>query len=121
LVIGKNGKTAVATVVERTSRFLILVPLTGRNSLTVTDATDGLPAQIRRSLSWDCGAEMARHAAVTATGLPVFFAHPHSPWERGSNENLEPDRQGIPPERRTNHLGPSLSRDGRCGDQRPAS
>jgi len=92
LVIGKNGKTAVATLVERTSRFLILVPLTGRDSLTVADAviaaTDGLPPQIRRSLTWDCGAEMARHARITATGLPVFFAHPHSPWERGSNENL---------------------------------
>ena len=92
LVIGKNGKTAVATLVERASRFLILVPLKGRDSLSVTDAviaaTNGLPAQIRRSLTCDCGAEMARHAAVTATGLPVFFAHPHSPWERGSNENL---------------------------------
>jgi IS30 family transposase len=92
LVIGKNGKSAVATLVERTSRFLILVPLTGRDSLTVTQAviaaTGGLPTQIRRSLTWDCGTEMARHAAVTATGLPVFFAHPHSPWERGSNENL---------------------------------
>ena len=91
-MIGKNGKTAVATLVERTSRFLILVPLTGRDSLTVTDAviaaTDGLPPQIRRSLTWDCGAEMARHASITATGLPVFFAHPHSPWQRGSNENL---------------------------------
>jgi IS30 family transposase len=92
LVIGKGGKTAVATLVERTSRFLILVPLTGRDSLTVGDAviaaTNGLPPQIRRSLTWDCGAEMARHATITATGLPVFFAHPHSPWERGSNENL---------------------------------
>jgi IS30 family transposase len=92
LVIGKNGKTAVATLVERSSRFLILVPLTGRDSLHVGDAviaaTHGLPAQIRRSLTWDCGAEMARHASITATGLPVFFAHPHSPWERGSNENL---------------------------------
>jgi transposase, IS30 family len=92
LIIGKDGKTAVATLVERTSRFLILVPVTGRDSLTVGDAviaaTGGLPAQIRRSLTWDCGAEMARHATITATGLPVFFAHPHSPWERGSNENL---------------------------------
>lgn len=92
LVIGKNGQTAVATLVERTSRFLILVPLTGRDSLTVGEAviaaTGGLPAAIRRSLTWDCGTEMARHATITATGLPVFFAHPHSPWERGSNENL---------------------------------
>jgi transposase, IS30 family len=92
LVIGKGGKTAVATLVERTSRFLILVPLTGRDSLHVGDAviaaTHGLPAQIRQSLTWDCGAEMARHATITATGLPVFFAHPHSPWERGSNEDL---------------------------------
>jgi transposase, IS30 family len=92
LVIGKGGKTAVATLVERTSRFLILVPLTGRDSLTVSQAiisaVGPLPASIKRSLTWDCGAEMALHKDVTATGLPVFFAHPHSPWERGSNENL---------------------------------
>jgi transposase, IS30 family len=92
LVIGKDGKSAVATLVERVSRFLILVPLSGRDSLTVGEAviaaTGALPAQIRRSLTWDCGAEMARHATITATGLPVYFAHPHSPWERGSNENL---------------------------------
>jgi transposase, IS30 family len=92
LVIGKNGRSAVATLVERTSRFLILAPLTGRDALTVGDAviaaTDGLPAAIRQSLTWDCGTEMERHAEVTATGLPVYFAHPHSPWERGSNENL---------------------------------
>lgn len=92
LIIGRNGKTVVATLVERTSRFLILVPLTGRDSLTVGTAviaaTGNLPEKIRRSLTWDCGAEMARHATITATGLPVYFAHPHSPWERGSNENL---------------------------------
>jgi len=75
LVIGKQGRSAVATLVERTSRFLILAPLTGRDSLTVGEAviaaTGELPASIRRSLTWDCGAEMARHASITATGLPV--------------------------------------------------
>ncbi|MDU0295028.1 IS30 family transposase [Saccharothrix longispora] len=92
LVIGKGGRSAVATLVERTSRFLVLVPLRGRDSLTVTDtiiaAVGDLPASVKRSLTWNCGSEMALHAEVTATGLPVFFAHPHSPWERGSNENL---------------------------------
>ncbi|OLM27747.1 hypothetical protein Ae717Ps2_6965c [Pseudonocardia sp. Ae717_Ps2] len=92
LVIGKNGKTAVATLVERTSRFLVLVPLTGRDALTVgrgvIAATSGLPAHMRASLTWDCGAEMAGHATVTKGSMPVYLAHPHSPWERGSNENL---------------------------------
>lgn len=92
LVIGKNGRSAVATLVERTSRFLVLVPLHGRDALTVGDAviaaTAGLPERMRASLTWDCGAEMAAHATVTAGSMPVYFAHPHSPWERGSNENL---------------------------------
>ncbi len=92
LVIGKGGKSAVATLVERTSRFLVLIPLTGRDSLTVSEAiisTVGpFPASVKRSLTWDCGSEMALHKDITATGLPVYFAHPHSPWERGSNENL---------------------------------
>ncbi len=91
-MIGKGGKSAVATLVERTSRFLILVPLTGRDSLTVTQAiiaaVGALSATVKRSLTWDCGSEMALHKDVTATGMPVYFAHPHSPWERGSNENL---------------------------------
>lgn len=91
LVIGAAGKTAVATLLERTSRFLMLVPLTGRDSLTVGDAVcaavGDLPASLKQSLTWDCGAEMARHDTVTARALPVYFAHPHSPWQRGSNEN----------------------------------
>jgi IS30 family transposase len=73
------------TIVEVTLRASALsvealVPLTGRDSLTVGNAviaaTGGLPAQIRRSLTWDCGSEMARHADITATGLSVYFAHP---------------------------------------------
>ena len=92
LVTAKGGRTAVATLVERTSRFLVLVPLRGRDSLTVSEAiisaVGPLPASIKRSLTWDCGSEMALHKDITATGLPVYFAHPHSPWERGSNENL---------------------------------
>src|SRR5919107_833641 len=92
LVIGKAGRSAVATLVERTSRFLVLVPLTGRDALTVGNAvitaTSGLPEALRRSLTWDCGTEMAAHATVTKGSMPVYFAHPHSPWERGSNENL---------------------------------
>jgi IS30 family transposase len=91
LVIGKGGKSAVATLVERTSRLLVLVPLSGRDALTVGDAVIAvagtLPPQIARSLTWDCGSEMAGHARVTAAGLPVYFARPHSPWQRGSNEN----------------------------------
>ena len=92
LVVAKNGASAVATLAESTSRFLILVTLTGRDSLTVGEAiiaaTTTLPTQVRRSQTWDCGSEMARHTTITATGLPVLLAHPHSPWERGSNENF---------------------------------
>jgi IS30 family transposase len=92
LVVGKGGRSAVATLAERTGRFLVLVPLRGRDSVTVSEAVISavgpLPASVKRSLTWDCGSEMALHKNITATGLPVFFAHPHSPWERGSNENL---------------------------------
>jgi IS30 family transposase len=91
LVIGKGGKSAVATLVERVSRLVVLVPLSGRDALTVGDAVIAaagqLPPQIAKSLTWDCGSEMAGHSRVTAAGLPVFFARPHSPWQRGSNEN----------------------------------
>jgi transposase, IS30 family len=92
LIIGKDGKTATATLVERVSRFAVLVALPARDAHTVADAlidtVADLPALLRRSLTWDCGSEMAQHAAITlATDLPVFFAHPHSPWERGTNEH----------------------------------
>ncbi|MEU8332293.1 IS30 family transposase [Micromonospora arborensis] len=89
LVIGKGGKSAVATLVERTSRMLILVPLSGRDALTVGDAVVAaagtLPPQIARSLTWNCGSQMAGHARINAAGLPAYFARPHSPWQCGSN------------------------------------
>lgn len=93
LVIGAGGGSAVATLVERTTRFVTILGLPqGKNSDALADTlienADALPAMMRRSLTWDQGSEMARHAALTlATSLPVYFADPHSPWQRGSNEN----------------------------------
>jgi IS30 family transposase len=93
LIIGKGGKSAAATLVERTSRYVIICGLPeGKKADALADVlidtVTALPAQVRGSLTWDQGTEMARHAALTlATDLPVYFAHPHSPWERGSNEN----------------------------------
>jgi len=93
LLIGKAGRTAMGTLVERTSRYLIPVPLpAGKDSQGLKDAlltvAGDLPGHLFRSLTWDCGTEMAAHAAFTlATDVKVYFAHPHSPWERGTNEN----------------------------------
>jgi len=93
LIIGKGGKSAMGTLVERVSRYLCPVALPGGHDAgSVKDALFGavrdLPAHLRKSLTWDQGTEMARHAALTlAADLPVYFAHAHSPRERGTNEN----------------------------------
>ncbi|MEJ7582709.1 MAG: IS30 family transposase [Acidimicrobiales bacterium] len=92
LIFGK-GMTAVATLVERKTRFVMLVGLpNGHTADVVADALAAkiveLPEQLRRSLTWDHGKEMAQHARFSVvTGLPVFFCDPRSPWQRGSNEN----------------------------------
>ena len=92
LIFGK-GMKAVATLVERQSRFLIMVGLQeGHSADVVADALSAkigeLPEQLRRSLTWDQGSEMAHHAKFTvATGVPVYFCDPRSPWQRGTNEN----------------------------------
>ena len=93
LIIGANGASAIGTTVERTSGFVMLLHLPGdHTAATVAQAislTIGtLPAALKRSLTWDRGGEMALHRQVTTTtGIPVFFADPYSPWQRGSNEN----------------------------------
>jgi IS30 family transposase len=93
LIIGATGKSAIATLVERSSRFVVLGHLGAeRDADTVRDSlinvVRGLPAQLRLSLTWDQGAEMAEHLAFSAaTNMPVYFCDPGSPWQRGSNEN----------------------------------
>jgi IS30 family transposase len=93
LVIGKAGKSAVGTLVERHSRYVMLLELPhGRTAERVrealTEQIQRLPEHLRRSLTWDQGKEMAEHARFTIdTQVQVYFCDPHSPWQRGSNEN----------------------------------
>lgn len=93
LVVGP-GNSGIVTLVERTTRFALIHRLPGtRDSATVIDVIQQqitrLPQQLRQTLTWDQGQEMSRHKNFTiATGVPVFFCDPHSPWQRGSNENL---------------------------------
>jgi transposase, IS30 family len=93
LIIGTGGKSAIGTLVERSSRFVLLLHLpdgyaADQVAAAMTGAMAGLPAQLRRSLTWDQGKEMTGHAQIAAgTGLDIYFCDPHSPWQRGSNEN----------------------------------
>ena len=93
LISGASNRSAIGTLVERTSRYVLLVHLPLRHTADATrdgvlDVMDKLPASLRRSLTWDQGREMAGHLQITAaTGMPVYFCEPHSPWQRGTNEN----------------------------------
>jgi len=93
LIIGKDCKSAVGTLVERTSRFVLLLHLPGGRDAhqverAMRQAITVLPAELARSVTWDQGKEMSYHADFTiATGIPVYFCDPHKPWQRGSNEN----------------------------------
>ncbi|MDT7789486.1 MAG: transposase, family [Pseudonocardiales bacterium] len=94
LIIGGGGGTsAIGTLVERATRYVMLVHLPARHDAeTVRDGLihtiSTLPTHLRQSLTWDQGSEMGRHHEFSiATGMPVYFCDPHSPWQRGSNEN----------------------------------
>lgn len=91
LITGSNN-SHIATLVERHSRFVMLVKIKGKDTDSVVSALSrqvrALPATLRKSLTWDRGGEMARHKDFTvATDVQVFFCDPQSPWQRGSNEN----------------------------------
>ena len=93
LIIGKGGKSQIATLVDRKSRFTILVKIpydrtADRVAALLAEKMETLPEFLRKSITWDQGKEMARHAEFTVrTGIPVYFCDPHSPWQRGTNEN----------------------------------
>jgi IS30 family transposase len=93
LIVGKGGRSAIGTLVERSSRYVMLVHLPdGRTAEKVRVALARqlrrLPAELRRTLTWDQGKEMAEHVQFKVeTDIAVYFCDPHSPWQRGSNEN----------------------------------
>ena len=93
LIAGAANRAAIGTVVERCSRFTILLHLSGRHTAeavrdALVQAMRELPEQLRRSLTWDQGSEMALHAEIAQQlGMPVFFCEKASPWQRPSNEN----------------------------------
>ena len=96
MITGEHNGSAIGTLVERTTRFVMLLHLPDAHTAdavrdALVTAVGDLPEQIRRSRTWDQGKEMARHLQfTTATDMPVFFCDPHSPWQRGSNENTVP-------------------------------
>lgn len=93
LITGSNN-THIATLVERQSRFTLLVKLKGKDTASVVDALSRqvrkLPLELRKSLTWDRGSELAHHKLFTvATDVQVYFCDPQSPWQRGTNENTD--------------------------------
>src|SRR3954454_18938245 len=95
LIMGAGNRSAIGTLVLRTTRFLILLAFPEAIATSdgvrdaITQALAGLPVGLRRTLTWDQGKELAMHQQISAsTGAVVFFCDAHSPWQRGSNENM---------------------------------
>jgi len=93
LILGSNCRSAIATLVERQTRYTMLVQLPqGHGAVAVRDGLEAairtLPEHLRKSLTWDQGTELAQHRQITlATKMAIYFCDPHSPWQRGTNEN----------------------------------
>ena len=92
LIMGKNNHSAIATLVERSTRYVMLAKIEDKTAATVREAIAAqittLPAHLRRSVTWDQGKEMSEHLRFSVdTDVAVYFCDPHSPWQRGSNEN----------------------------------
>ena len=93
LIIGKGNRSAVGTLVERSTRYVMLLHLPDGWKADQVDAAmrttiRKLPKDLIRTITWDQGKEMHRHVDFTVdTGIPIYFCDPHSPWQRGSNEN----------------------------------
>jgi len=92
LILGAGGASAIGTLVERTTRFVVLVRMPTRKAdvaaCAFAGALNAIPAPLRKTLTYDQGKEMAEHESLASkTGMRIFFADPHSPWQRGANEN----------------------------------
>ncbi len=93
LIIGKNGGSAIGTLVERSTRYVMLLHLAGDRSAptvrnAIAKAMTTLPAHLHKSLTWDQGRELHEHVQLAIDAdLDVYFCDPHSPWQRGTNEN----------------------------------